>query len=121
MTRTKEWRLHQKQRILNRRLHMERDNGWCYARVPNGNAWWDIKGNKRTLDNWDDVFEARYKFARKQINTHTPCSCHMCGNPRKHFNAPTIQEIKHRFSEINEFDEIGLRVLNFRYKKTSKF
>ena len=24
----------------------------------------------------------------------TICSCHLCGNPRKHFNAKTIQELK---------------------------
>lgn len=26
------------------------------------------------------------------VNTPTPCSCWMCGNPRKHFNEQSIQE-----------------------------
>ena len=27
--------------------------------------------------------------------TQKPCSCYMCGNPRKHFNKDTIQEKIH--------------------------
>lgn len=26
------------------------------------------------------------------VNTPTPCSCYMCGNPRKYFNEKTVQE-----------------------------
>jgi hypothetical protein len=29
--------------------------------------------------------------------TRKPCSCHMCGNPRKHFKEKTMQE--KRFDE----------------------
>jgi hypothetical protein len=31
------------------------------------------------------------------IRAHTPaiCSCHMCGNPRKHWKQVTLQERKH--------------------------
>lgn len=28
------------------------------------------------------------------INNRAKCSCHMCGNPRKHFKQKTLQEIK---------------------------
>ena len=28
------------------------------------------------------------------VNTPTPCSCYMCGNPRKYFGELTIQERK---------------------------
>jgi len=28
--------------------------------------------------------------------TRTPCSCPMCGNPRRHFGTPTIQEQRSR-------------------------
>lgn len=31
----------------------------------------------------------------------TNCSCHMCGNPRRHWNLPTIQE---RIAAIREED-----------------
>lgn len=43
-----------------------------------------------------------YQFAREPVNprevcgklarTRTPCSCPMCGNPRKHFGSLTRQE-----------------------------
>jgi hypothetical protein len=36
----------------------------------------------------DDVFVG--KLAR----TRTPCSCRMCGNPRKWFKQKTVQELK---------------------------
>ena len=35
------------------------------------------------------------------VETHTPCSCSMCGNPRKWFNKPTRQEIKSDYEERN--------------------
>lgn len=35
-----------------------------------------------------DTPDARGRFAR----TRKPCSCYMCGNPRKHFDEPTVQE-----------------------------
>ena len=34
------------------------------------------------------------------LSTHNcGCSCHMCGNPRKHFNETTLQE---RRAKLNE-------------------
>lgn len=33
-------------------------------------------------------------FYRQMINTPTPCSCFMCGNPRRHFGEITLQERK---------------------------
>lgn len=29
-------------------------------------------------------------------HTRTPCSCWMCGNPRRYFNQPTLQERRQR-------------------------
>ena len=34
--------------------------------------------------------------------TPTPCSCYMCGNPRKHFGALTRQEIKAQLDDKDE-------------------
>ena len=34
------------------------------------------------------------------INTPTPCSCWMCGNPRKYFKLKTRQEINHELSQL---------------------
>lgn len=31
----------------------------------------------------------------KHLNTAAMCSCHMCGNPRKFFGEPTMQERRH--------------------------
>ena len=31
----------------------------------------------------------------KYANTRHPCSCYMCGNPRKNFGEITVQEKKH--------------------------
>lgn len=42
------------------------------------------------------------------VNTATPCSCWMCGNPRKFFNDVTIQEKKSDDSfkaGLNDIDE----------------
>ena len=33
-------------------------------------------------------------FYKMMINTPTPCSCFMCGNPRRHFGERTLQERK---------------------------
>jgi len=38
------------------------------------------------------------KLSKKElgevVNTPTPCSCPMCGNPRRHFGIKTIQELR---------------------------
>jgi len=34
-----------------------------------------------------------------------PCSCHMCGNPRKHFGAVTMRERKSKESFLEEIEE----------------
>jgi len=31
----------------------------------------------------------------KIASSKTPCSCAMCGNPRKYFKAKTMQELRH--------------------------
>lgn len=46
---------------------------------------------KRVISHWRPLDESTIGFI-----AHTPhsCSCHMCGNPRKHWKAKTLQEIK---------------------------
>jgi hypothetical protein len=39
-----------------------------------------------------DLLHEEGRIKGKTINTPTPCSCAMCGNPRKFFNEKTIQE-----------------------------
>jgi hypothetical protein len=38
------------------------------------------------------------------IDTQTPCSCFMCGNPRKYYGRKTFQEIK---AQIEDDDAIS--------------
>ncbi|MFA5208236.1 MAG: hypothetical protein WC428_06365 [Candidatus Paceibacterota bacterium] len=38
------------------------------------------------------------------VNTPTPCSCWMCGNPRKYFYKITIQERKQKEKDRVEYD-----------------
>ena len=46
--------------------------------------------------------EKRQKHIRKMAETRKPCSCYMCGNPRKHWKDKTMQE--HRFEEKAKAD-----------------
>jgi hypothetical protein len=47
-------------------------------------------------DHGFDSVEAFHSWAEERANREcdirTPCSCSMCGNPRKHFNELTMQE-----------------------------
>jgi len=36
------------------------------------------------------------------VTTPTPCSCVMCGNPRRHFGELTIQEIRQKEKEASQ-------------------
>jgi rubredoxin len=39
-------------------------------------------------------------------NTRVPCSCPLCGNPRKHFNEITNQEYLAKISEEEQWQEL---------------
>jgi hypothetical protein len=45
-------------------------------------------------DHDDKWIEWKERWARKHADNLAKCSCHMCGNPRKHWNDTTIQEKK---------------------------
>lgn len=59
-----------------------------------------IKNNRK---NYSTVFcfnrEGYSKRLGKSVKTPTPCSCWMCGNPRKYYKARTLAEIS--FDEIS--------------------
>ena len=44
------------------------------------------------LKSWFGTEEIREEHIRQITETRKPCSCHMCGNPRKHFKQKTLQE-----------------------------
>jgi len=60
------------------------------------------KGKKRVGDMFpSDLYENEEKrlelveqHSKVLRNTGKPCSCFMCGNPRKHFSEKTMQEKK---------------------------
>lgn len=41
---------------------------------------------------WFGTGESREEHVKRMAENRHPCSCHMCGNPRKHFKQKTIQE-----------------------------
>jgi len=59
----------------------------------------NVKAKRRlklkTPDYWKDKSNGIKVFHwQKYRNSGQPCSCPMCGNPRKHFKQKTRQEIK---------------------------
>ena len=55
------------------------------------NTWYIPKNNSTWFNHTVNIM----------IDTRTPCSCYMCGNPRKHFNKKTRQEILADYELIN--------------------
>lgn len=54
--------------------------------------------NKRRTYWWNNVESPREGFV---VDTPTPCSCYMCGNPRKYFKEKTLQEKKFDLENIS--------------------
>jgi hypothetical protein len=51
----------------------------------------------------EDWNEWKKQWAARHADNLTVCSCHMCGNPRKHYDEITMQEKK--FSWYEKFSE----------------
>jgi len=47
------------------------------------------------------------EYEKHLIHTRKPCSCAMCGNPRKYFGEKTRQEIEAVYNEIDEVKELN--------------
>lgn len=52
------------------------------------------------------ISEREEKYWCVSIDTPTPCSCCMCGNPRRHFNELTPQERRHNESWREECQDL---------------
>ncbi len=50
-----------------------------------------LKAKRIKEDYWCDKMD-NPRLLGICVNTPHPCSCYVCGNPRKHFNEKTIQE-----------------------------
>ena len=66
MFRTRAYRLHQRERIRAKRM-------------------------REIFSQWDRIVPDE-RIIGKYLNTPKPCSCPMCGNPRRHFGQRTVQE-----------------------------
>ncbi len=49
---------------------------------------------KKWLYTFDGDCDQATAHSRRTHSLRTPCSCYMCGNPRKHWGKETIQEQK---------------------------
>ena len=43
---------------------------------------------------------------KMRIHTRVPCSCPMCGNPRRHFGSKTMQEKRADLAFNDQIDEL---------------
>lgn len=59
-----------------------------------------------------DLRQARWRSdARavgKRVSTRQPCSCWMCGNPRRHFKQATMQEIRSTAKFVDDVENLPL-------------
>ena len=53
------------------------------------------------MQSWSDV-EQLEKAIKQVIRTPKPCSCFICGNPRKFFQEKTVQERRHLWIELKK-------------------
>jgi len=67
----------------------------------------------------------RYKFTDYEIErflgiyrkTRVPCSCCVCGNPRRHWGYIPIREARQMLDVIDQFAEVDLAIRKSRYLK----
>jgi hypothetical protein len=64
---------------------------------------WSMNG--KSGDEFDDFVRAQ---AQMHTATRTPCSCYRCGNPRRHWGTPTVQELRANSNPQVELEGYGL-------------
>jgi hypothetical protein len=52
---------------------------------------------------WGGWAKDNPKRLGKLVDTPKPCSCNMCGNPRKYFNEETMQERRYKDSAEDQY------------------
>ena len=63
--------------------------------APRADRWTDLDGRERVgTPDWEAVFERRRAYGWARADYLASCSCHMCGNPRRFWNARTLQEVR---------------------------
>jgi transposase len=57
-------------------------------------------------------------FLNQMVSTHCkPCSCPVCGNPRRYFKKHTLKEVK----ATEEFEEQLKETVNYDYSGSTQF
>lgn len=59
---------------------------------------------RRVKEYYGGAFRGDARHVGRLAHTRTPCSCWMCGNPRRYEGEPTLRERREREEEI-EFDQ----------------
>lgn len=81
--RNKALRIHHKNRMKNR-IKKNQVNYMQQLLPSSTQVWEDIHHKKHIgFSSWEDVEAWNEKVCVKNADTRKPCSCHMCGNPRK--------------------------------------
>jgi len=69
--------------------------------------------NKKRKGYWSGILLSQEHNALRWCGmitkTPKPCSCHMCGNPRKYFNERTMQEKKSDAALIQDIADLQLK------------
>lgn len=78
-----------------------------------GGSRWTWTGRdgrtRRGIVSWDDLFEYRHLRSVLFANTRAPCSCAVCGNPRRWSGERTHQEHKAGAAAAEQARSAGLR------------
>ena len=80
-----------------------------YGKPGEGQEWRDLNGNLHVgFATWGDVLARRKMVGTVSADNLAVCSCHMCGNPRRHWRELTIQELQAIESAKSQYVEAGL-------------
>lgn len=122
--RTRAWRRHQRDRYLKKILNqLKTSRRWFDLEFPQPHRFWAMEERMNRFPareyyipplTWDEVFEKRLQSAHELEGNRSPCSCHMCGNPRRHWGEYTQQE---RVADINEYEQLHEEELSEKLDK----
>ena len=71
-------------------------------------------GNHRYTRWTDDELHRVVGTYRK---TKVPCSCYMCGNPRRHWGTLPIREVRQHLNADSQYEEVGWNHRKLRWLK----
>jgi len=98
-------RRHHRQRLLDK---MTKQN--YYGMSINRGKMVRLEGSALNFLDGKEVCSDKHirQHNKHNYNNRKACSCFMCGNPRKHFNEPTIQEKRAKEKFKFHMNEMGI-------------